>query len=101
MSPDRTATVGRQLGSHVAAVAVVQADVDPRDHDRLRRKIGAAAHAALVRCFFRIVASTDEGGNGGHFTPSRRNCLKIQHVAVPGFSQYEMEQVDVDVVVRY
>lgn len=60
MSPDRTAAVGRQLGSHVAGVAVVQADVDLRDHDPLRRKVGAAASAALVRCFFAIVASAGE-----------------------------------------
>lgn len=60
VSPDRTAAVGRQLGSHVAGVAVVQADVDPRDHDPLRRKVGAAASAALVRCFFAIIASAGE-----------------------------------------
>lgn len=29
----------------------------------------------------------------------RRNRLQVQHVAVPGFSQYEMELVYVDVVI--
>lgn len=68
VSPDWTAVVGRPFGSHVVGVTIVQADVDARDHDRLRSKVWSAARLTLVRRFFGIVASTGEEGDGGHVT---------------------------------